>query len=321
MGDVWFRKLGFSRNPFTIKPAAFSYELIGPNINEVISGIEEGKLQFVEAPLGFGKTTMLKGIVHWFGGRKKVVYVHAFPSEKLDVKGLLKRSSVANFITGSIPDGMILVVDEAQNLTRVSSAEIMELYKGGNIRAVVLFGANHFGNPFVNEMHAAMSVIRLSRPTPEQAVSLVRNRIGNLSLISNENILSAYQQAQGSPRRLLQICEDICRTAVEGGEAPYSPGQEERESEVLKAAELRVERLMKPARASRHISKSSAKAAVKTKSVRSPRKVKAAVQARPAKANRRVKCRNGRKNSRKAAATDSVTSEGRYWGEFMGMQK
>lgn len=227
MADVWFRKLGFGRNPFAIKPAAFSYELFGPDIKGVLSGIEDGKVLFVEAPLGHGKTTLLKGIINRFGGRRKVVYVHAVPSQSIEVKELLKRSSLANFITGSLPSGMVLVVDEAQNLMEDSSAQIMEFYKSGNIRAVVFFGTSYQGSSFAGELKAMMNgnLVRLSRPTPEQAVSIVRSRIGSLSLLSNEVILMAYRKAQGNPRRLLQICEDMCRAAIEEGKLSVSPSK------------------------------------------------------------------------------------------------
>ncbi len=227
MADLWFRKLGFSRNPFAIKPAAFSYELFGPNINGVISGIDGGKFMFVEAPLGHGKTTLLKSIISRFGGKKKVIYAHAVPSRDVGVKELLKRSSLASFITGNLPSGMILVVDEAQNLLEDSSSQIMEFYKSGNIRAVVFFGTKYPDNGFAGELRAMMNgnTIRLSRPTPEQAVSLVRSRIGNLPLISNEVILMAFRKAQGNPRRLLQVCEDMCRSAIEEGRLSVPPSK------------------------------------------------------------------------------------------------
>src|SRR3989338_9348015 len=157
MADLWFRKFGFSRNPFSIKPAAFSYDLIGAGIDGVLSGIEEGKVLFVEAPLGYGKTTMLKGIIHRFGGRKKVIYANVLPSEKVDVRDLLKRSSIANYITGNLPAGMILVVDEAQNMMPGNSAEVFEFYRSGNVRAVVFFGTMYGQDGFVDEIRAVMN--------------------------------------------------------------------------------------------------------------------------------------------------------------------
>ena len=227
MADVWFRKLGFSRNPFSIKPAAFTYDLFGVNSSGVLSGIEDGKVLFVEAPIGYGKTTLLKSIVHRFGGKRKVIYAHALDSEMIDVKSLLKRASFANFITGSLPEGMILVVDEAQNVMPETSAEIMQFYKSGNIRAVVFFGTKYSSDAFVEELGKMMNgnVIRLSKPTPEQAVSIIRSRIGNLPVLSNNAITWAYKRAQGSPRQLLQICEDICRSSVEKGDLSASDAE------------------------------------------------------------------------------------------------
>ncbi len=247
MVDVWFKQLGFSRNPFSIKPAAFSYELFGVNSDSLISGIEDGKMLFVEAPIGFGKTTLLKSIVHRFGGKNKVVYAHALPSEKLDVKDFLKRASLANYITGTLAAGMILVVDEAQNITNESSAEIMALYKASNIRAVVFFGTRYSREGFASELGRMLNgnVIRLARPTPEQAVSLIRSRIGNLPVLSNNAILWAYKKSQGSPRQLLQVCEDICRSAVEKGRFSVS----EQEFASTPRPEVTSREPAKPARA------------------------------------------------------------------------
>ena len=261
MVDVWFKQLGFSRNPFSIKPAAFTYELFGVNSDSLISGIEDGKMLFVEAPIGFGKTTLLKSIVHRFGGKNKVVYAHALPSEKLDVKDFLKRASLANYITGTLAAGMILVVDEAQNIVAESSAEIMELYKAGNIRAVVFFGTRYSREAFASELGHLLNgnVIRLARPTPEQAVSLIRSRIGNLPVLSNNAILWAYKKAQGSPRQLLQVCEDICRSAVEKGR--FSVSEQEFASaprhEVASREPAKPAKPAKPARAAAKIAAAS----------------------------------------------------------------
>lgn len=354
MADLWFRKLGFSRNPFTIKPAAFSYELFGADITSVISGIEEGRMLFVEAPLGYGKTTLLKGIIHSFGGRKKVIYAHVLPSEKLDVKGLLKHSSVANLVTGSLSRGMILVVDEAQNILAESSSEILEFYKSGNIRAVVFFGTNYSQDSFGKELGTVLNgnVVRLSKPTPEQAISMVRSRIGNLSVISNDDILSAYKNAQGSPRRLLQLCEDVCRAAIEGRQSPLAVIDEH---ESLQAKAEPIKPSNSPRKKAKKAAKLRRKKAVARKARVSPthlvsvpvsvvekeepkiklrlkkpvlaesKKAVLAVDAKamPAKAKARQKKRKlvAPQATVPAASEPQESTEGRYWGEFMGMQK
>lgn len=359
VADIWFRKLGFSRNPFSIKPAAFSYELYGLGIDGVLSGIDEGKALFVEAPLGYGKTTLLKSIINRYGGKKKVIYAHALPLEKLDVKGLLKRSSIANYLTGSIPAGVILVVDEAQNIQADSSAEIEEFYKSGNIRAVVFFGTKYPGSAVASGFGKVLNgnVIRLSRPTPEQAISIVRERVGSLPLISNEDILSAYRRAQGSPRRLLQICEDFCRGVVEGRK-PVSVEPAARPVKAVRKPKARSKKAVRvPAMA--NISKtesvpvrkpelvapvgdvsstldSSSSIEISPPAAGIRKAVKPKAKSAPGK-----KKKPGRKKAPKAGVKYAVTvapgaprktkplpdksdessKEGVYWGEFMGMQK
>ncbi|MBI2143388.1 hypothetical protein HYU20_03535 [Candidatus Woesearchaeota archaeon] len=333
MADVWFKKLGFGSNPFSIKPAAFSYELFGANIDGVLSGIEDGKVLFVEAPLGLGKTTLLKGIISRFGGRKRVIYAHAVPSQRIDVKELLKRSSLANFITGSLPSGMILVVDEAQNILRDSSAQILEFYRNSNIRAVVFFGTKYSGNGFVGELRAMMNgnLVRLSGPTPEQAVSIVRSRIGSLPLLSNEVILMAYRKAQGNPRRLLQICEDMCRAAVEEGKLSVSPSRILGVSpfaaavvaETGMAAGAKLFARKKP-RASIRKPLSIKKAGKSVVAAASAKKSSSSGSGKKAAAKGRKKSGLPKplaKQSETANASDSSSESGHYWGEFMGMQK
>ena len=368
MADAWFKKLGFGRNPFSIKPAAFSYELFGVNVDVVVSGIEGGKVLFIEAPLGYGKTTMLKNIIHRFGGRKKVIYANIPPSEKVDVKDLLKRSSIANYITGNLSKEMILVADEAQNILPENSADILEFYRSGNLKAIVFFGTRYSQDGFVDEIRAMMNgnIVRLSRPTPEQAISLVRNRIGNLPILSNEMILSAYQKANGSPRRLLQFCEDLCRSTVEKGRLSVSeqelsesaPAKRAAATELVKTIRKRRKEkkmISKPRPRRRAVQKIAAYKAANPIAVSSVSSTAAAAEiatsvteqilqpktkaAKLKKANANKTKKPLRKKQHKnkkakqpeqtkssaaakyAATTKVESTEGVYWGEFMGMQK
>src|SRR3989338_9068213 len=167
MNETWYWKLGFSNNPFTIKPGAITNEIIAYNVQPIIERIKKGEPQFIEAPFGRGKTTILKGIIAKFGGKKKLVYANCIRQECLDVKNLLKNAT----IKGMLP------------------AEV-EASLNGN-------------------------VIHLPYLTPEQAVELVRQRIGNLKLLPDYVIRELYARSDGNPRKLLQNCEDLCRKAVE----------------------------------------------------------------------------------------------------------
>src|SRR3989338_4924815 len=344
MADVWFRKIGFGRNPFSIKPAAFRYELFGVDPEPVLSGVDNGKIMFVEAPPGYGKTTLLKSIINRFGGKGKVVYAHAISSQSVDIKGLLKRSSLANYITGNVPSGMVLVVDEAQNLTPESGDEILEFFRNGNLRAVVFFGTSYWKGAFPSGLLQLVNgnVLSLSKPTPEQAISLVRARIGNIPLLSNNSILEAYRKAGGNPRRLLQICEDECRASVEVGPVAESVSfQVQPASAVIPSLKRRrgAIRRRRPIVAA-SVSGVALKQDVSTAAIGEPDSVEVLPSSIVRKrASRKVPVRRrkpvarlqtkGRKAAKQPSSPVSVASstvhadgsEGSYWGGFMGMQK
>jgi len=46
---------------------------------------------------------------------------------------------------------------------------------------------------------------------------LVRNRIGDIKLISNATIGKIYGMCSESPRTFLKNCEDVCRHVVDNG--------------------------------------------------------------------------------------------------------
>ena len=217
MNETWYWKLGFSNNPFTIKPGAITNEIIAYNVQPIIERIKKGEPQFIEAPFGRGKTTILKGIIAKFGGKKKLVYANCIRQECLDVKNLLKNATIKGKIFGNIPREMILLVDEAQNLLKEDALEINEFIKKGNIKAVTFFGTEYTKGVLPAEVEASLNgnVIHLPYLTPEQAVELVRQRIGNLKLLPDYVIRELYARSDGNPRKLLQNCEDACRKGVE----------------------------------------------------------------------------------------------------------
>lgn len=217
MNQPWYWQLGFEVNPFSIKPAALSNDVIAHKTERIIERISNGDVQFVEAPLGMGKTTMLKKILAQFGGRGKVIYASSVMGENLDVKSLLKNATLPGKLFGAMPGDMILLVDEAQNISKEDAEEIDNFIKSGNIKAVTFFGTSYNSKLFTDELNNALSgnVAMLSYLTPDQAVELVRSRVGNLKLLPDYVIRELYGRTSGNTRRLLQNCEDICRKAVE----------------------------------------------------------------------------------------------------------
>ncbi|MBI3033872.1 AAA family ATPase [Candidatus Woesearchaeota archaeon] len=216
--ELWYNTIGFFNNPFSIKPAAFHDEVVGYELDEVFSKIESGNAVFIQGPMGVGKTTMLKHILSRFGGKGKVIYCSANTSDrKISFRQLLVGGSFLNRILSLPSSDMILLVDEAQEIKKQESREILRLFRKGNFRSVVFFGTDYPGEKLVPELHEAMksNIKVLSRLKAEDAVTLVRNRIGDLPFVSDETIKKIYRLSDYNPRKLLENCEDIFKYAVD----------------------------------------------------------------------------------------------------------
>ena len=223
MPELWYRKLGFYSNPFSIKPAAFHNEIIGHNTKVIYDSIKDGKAILLEGDYGIGKTTLLKQIINRFKGHRKLIYYNASIAEgKLNVPDLLEGSlTFADKITGKRATGIILLIDEAQFMPKDSYDELLSHYESGDIKSIVLvgFGFNETIIPPQFKKLLAGNRIKLGTLRPNQAVQLVRKRIGNLNVISDSMIKRIYAVSE-NPRLLLENCEDIIRYVAEenGGE-------------------------------------------------------------------------------------------------------
>ena len=217
VADTWYWNLGFSSNPFSTKPATLTNEVVGVQLEPILEKIDNGEIQFIEAPLGSGKTTLLKSIIARFGGKKKLIYASCIKNECLDLRGLLKNATLKGKLLNKLSKGMILMVDEAQNISREEAQEITDYLEQGNLKAVAFFGTNYNKKLLTNKLNDSLNgnITVLSYLTPEEAVELVRKRIGYVNLIPDYVIREIYGRSNSNPRRLLQNCEDVCRKASE----------------------------------------------------------------------------------------------------------
>lgn len=216
MDEPWFRKEGFFSNPFSIKPAVFHDEVVGYQLEPVFEKMDEGTVLFVEAPIGTGKTTILKHIVRRYGGKHKLIYHSHTHSESLDVKKLIRGASFLGRVLGKMPKDMLLLLDEASDLTLDDNKTVLSFLESGNLKSVVYFGTEYLAKRHPPELKRMLNgnVIRFYKLSPEQAVEIVRKRIGQLPLINDDVIKQTFVRVNYSPRKLLQACEDLCRTAV-----------------------------------------------------------------------------------------------------------
>jgi len=222
--ETWYNQLGFYNNPFMIKPAAYHDRILGSNglVDEVIDKIRSGNVLFIDGDYGSGKTTILKRVIHEFGGKKRVVYYSCNRSENgLDVQRLAKGGrSFLQKIFGVQPNNMILLLDEVQDISRSDSEALYKSFDDKTFKSIVFVGKDFKKVELNNELKNLIgsNVIRMKSLNDDTAVEFIRARIGNLRIIPDSVIKLINKKADGNPRRLLKSCEEVCKYAVENFE-------------------------------------------------------------------------------------------------------
>jgi len=224
--NLWWRKLGFYTNPFTIKPAVFDNKVFGQDkiLEELSYKIPAGTMSFVEGPLGTGKTTIMKHIISKFRGQGKVIFFscNRIDSE-LNMEELLRgKYGFWGRMFGMMPKEMIVLLDEAQQLSPANTERIKYFFDQGNLKSVIFTGTNYDNanlHQSIKERIGHDGLFKIKELTEDEAIALVRNRIGNSKIISDDVIRELWKISGKIPRRLLQRLDTVFKYSVENSEA------------------------------------------------------------------------------------------------------
>ncbi|MBU2589256.1 MAG: hypothetical protein KJ939_02265 [Nanoarchaeota archaeon] len=225
--EIWYKQLGFHNNPFSIKPAAFYDELLGYDhvVKKVNNSIETNKLIYVEGEYGNGKSSLLRRILHRFGGKGKIIYFSCNRIEKtLNINKLLnERYGTIGKVLNLKPKNMILLLDEAQWLPKEDYSRVLRYFRGGYFRSIVFVGKEYDESVFIDGFKSSLVHIKLGEISEDDAVSVIRKRVGNLPTLSNDIIKMIFNKADKNVRKLLKYSEIICKTAIEREEDFVTP--------------------------------------------------------------------------------------------------
>jgi len=223
MNKIWYYELGFINNPFSIKPAAFHNELFGNTsvIDRVIKKLEERKIVFISGEFGSGKTTVLKRIIGEFRGKdfgvKKIIYYNCNQSEaSIDYdKLLVNASGFFGRLFGIRKKGMMILLDEMQDMNKQDLEKVKQYYDDGFFRSVVFVAKSDdvkLPKDLAEEIDENKFV--LGDMGKKDAVLMIRKRIEDLKFLSDDMILKIFKKDENS-RSFLKNCEDVCRVAFE----------------------------------------------------------------------------------------------------------
>lgn len=224
--SIWYKDLGFHTNPLSIKPAAFSDTVFGYDkvVDEISQGILNNRVVVLAGAYGNGKSTILRRILNDFGGKKQVIYYSCNRMDsRLDVKALLNgRYGFFGKLFDLKPKDMILLLDEAHTLTGKDYERLQSYMQEGFVKAVVLVCQQVDTKSFPVQWKSKVQQVSLNTLTEAAAVQIVRKRIGDLALLSDDMIKEIYKLSENNARLLLKNCEEACKRAVETGRKKIS---------------------------------------------------------------------------------------------------
>ena len=220
---IWFEKIGYAYNPFTIKPGFFDDAIFGydEEIDELIKSLNNKSMHFLEGDFGLGKTTILKFIINDFKEtKKKVIYISRNRSDRsFNYSKLLKGVNKGiNKLLGKKAKNVILIVDETEKINNNDCKQIKQLFDDNYIQSVLFIDISFKEAKLSDEIKSTIgkNIIKLRELTPKDAVELIRDRLEkNENLISDDYIKKIFNISKKNTRQFLLNIEEVCRHAID----------------------------------------------------------------------------------------------------------
>ncbi len=214
---TWYELLQFSENPFSIKPGAIDCNLAGNDrlLKEVLKKVKTGKVCYVQGDYGFGKTTLLKQIKKE-GEHATVAYYNCNSKEKqIDFEKLLSEVSFFHWVLNWKSKNVVLLLDEVHELGKRDCESLVEYYKKGYLKSIVLVSKSG-DSKFTFNLRRLIGNNRFSMNhiDEETVIQVVRKRVGE-TCFTDDDIRRIFSRSGGNPRLVLRYCEDICKKAFE----------------------------------------------------------------------------------------------------------
>lgn len=215
---TWYQHKGFKENPLTIKPAYSlnCFESYKEVIRRLMARISQGNIICLEGNYGTGKTTFINKIIKIYGGDKRIIYYNSARANKiLDLDSLIINRTLWTKLLRYKSRNLLLLLDEAHLMTEEDSKNILKYFQEGYFHSVVLVTKSRKDLPVnLTESITNNNLFKTDNLTEKEAISIIKTRLNNLDIISDEQIIRIYNASEKNPRRLLINTEEICRLAL-----------------------------------------------------------------------------------------------------------
>ncbi len=179
---------------------------------------------FVEGEYGTGKTTILKNIIRRFRGENRIIY-YSFNTGDFNLNALLDgANSFFRKVAGLRVKNIIMLLDEVETLKNQEAKQLLNYYRDGTIQSIVFVSHDYDHVKFPSEVETFLNgnILRTVDLSLNEALELVKTRIGSLNILSDNMAAKLFRLANKNPRRFFAYCEDVIKYAVEIGDDEVS---------------------------------------------------------------------------------------------------
>jgi len=213
---MWFNDLGFSENPFD---DSARHKLAGnENIMEdIIYNINAGNIVFIEGKPGSGRTAILKKAIQSFMGFGKVSFVECQKIKDLNIEDVLKgKYNFIERIFSKMPNGMIVLMDDAGELDKKNCERIKYFYDQNYIKSIIFTGESYNKANFTESLKDRVKkVIKLNDLKEYESLDILNSRLNGKQLIPDDVAKEIFERTDGNPKKFLNACEELCKTIAE----------------------------------------------------------------------------------------------------------
>lgn len=217
---VWYQKYGWDSNSFELKPMPDVISGHEDVRSELLEFIKSGDCCLLIGPRGSGKTTILKWLEKYALEEGIPLYINTSGMSREDVEHLNIDSMIrekAGLLGLFKKKGIIMLVDEAQDLPQIVGKSIERNFDEHNIKSVIL--ASTTDDPESLEKSLLERVGKrkvIIRPmNREEAFSMIVKRVGFRNPFESGSLDILFRKAGYNPRKILELCEAVARESSE----------------------------------------------------------------------------------------------------------